>query len=194
MGLDADEAWKALGDAVKPLEDFAAKLEKAVVGFYSEGSLRGDLAKALEKAGLDPQQASQLADEFQSGMREYLDKKKAKRISEIVRKYEPSEKKARVIEDGMIEAIALGGLNEDNIRQAIEAKYGIKSFTAQQIAEMNEMVNDAKDLPSDKLKRQKMIELFDYIQSQNGEDVADIVQSFWYAGVLFDTKTWASVS
>lgn len=191
-GLDAKEAWAAIAKEVKPLEDFAKKLEDTISGFY-QGDLGNDLETALTDSGLDPADAKTLADELRANLADVISTKKAKRLKEIIKVHEKSEKKARAIENAVLEAIVLGGLDDNSIRQAVESKYGIKSFTSQQIAELNKMVMDMKDLPGEGLKRRALTEMQDYIRSVQGRDPMDFVGEMWFASVLSDIKTYGSI-
>lgn len=191
-GLDAKEAWAAIANEVKPLEDFAKKLEDTISGFY-QGDLGNDLETALTESGLDPADAKTLADELRANLADVISTKKAKRLKEIIKVHEKSEKKARAIENAVLEAIVLGGLDDNSIRQAVESKYGIKSFTSEQIAELNKMVMDMKDLPGEGLKRRALSDMQDYIRTIQGRDPLDFVGEVWFASVLSDVKTYGSI-
>lgn len=121
-------------------------------------------------------------------------KAKASRLKQIVRTHVKSAKKARVIENGLLEAITIGGLNDDVIRRKLEEKYGIKSFTNEQITELNQMVMDMKDMPSRGQKFKQMREMMDYIHLHGGIDITSFFAATWYAKVLFSVKTMLSVT
>ncbi len=193
LNIDEKSAWEAVASERASIEKVDADVERAVIGFF-KGSSLGSLSDALVGAGLSKPEADAMAKEISADFKKKADAKVRQRLSTIVRNNEKSEKKAKLIENAVLEAIMLKGLNKPEIKKAIEEKYGIKSFTDREIAELNIMVRDAKDLPSDRLKRAKMIEIMDYVQRKNGEDPIDIIHSFWFASVLSDIKTWGTVA
>ena len=176
-----------------PITDFHNKMLEAIVGFYN-GDIKGDLKTALEKVGLTEQEAIAVSEDFAAQWGAEIARKKASRLKQIVRTHVKSAKKARVIENGLLEAITIGGLNDDVIRRKLEEKYGIKSFTNEQITELNQMVMDMKDMPSRGQKFKQMREMMDYIHLHGGIDITSFIAATWYAKVLFSLKTMLSVT
>lgn len=196
IGLNEKAAYEYLEknhpEIIGPVQDFHDKMLNAVVGFYN-GNLETDLQTALEQIGMSAQEATDVASEFGRTWGVELARKQKTRLGQIIRKHEPSKKKARAIEDGLLEAVVLGGLNDDAIRTAIEEKYGIKTFTNEQINDLNQMVAEMKDLPGQGLKRKALTEINDYIASIKGSTAIDLIHELWFAAVLSDIKTYGSI-
>ncbi len=146
--------------------------------------------KLVKDANLSEEQAAvvakDLSNEFDRLTREAKEK--------ALRKYLPKEKSGgkaakKSLIDTIIEASNVGALSDEQYRDAISEKIGVKSLSAEEAKKITDLASKVQKSKEGFAKSRATQTLLDYISHIEGYSTLDVGMAIWYANILSGLST-----
>jgi hypothetical protein len=147
--------------------------------------------KLVKDANLDPAQAEVVAKDLEKEFDRLTSAAKEKAL----RKYLPREKKSaeRGAKNDLIKTITdasnVGALSDEQYRDAISEKIGVKSMSAEEAKKITELASRVQKAQEGFAKGRATENLLNYVSKIDGYSPLDVGMAIWYANILSGIST-----
>lgn len=183
----------------KGLSDMKVKIADVVKKHFIEAELvKTKLAeKLVSEAGLDGEEAIELANKVRAAFDRIATKKKNQILKDELERLERAknklkgtvEVKTRELYDDIIRLTNLGGFENDQILDLLANKVGTGKLTREQGERLQFLAQKVKEAPQGSPKNEAIQELFNYQANLKGTSKGEVGQAIWYASLLAGYKT-----
>ena len=147
--------------------------------------------KLVKDANIPTEEAEAIRDELKKAMDELTKKAKERALKKYLPKEaKGTEKKAKKgLVDSVIEASNIGALSEDQYRETINEKIGVKSLDDVQAKKLTELADTVQKAPEGFAKGRATEKLLTFINDIKGYSILDVGMAIWYANILSGIST-----
>lgn len=183
----------------KGLKDMKVKISEVVKKHFTEvEDVKTTLAeKLVEEAGLEGEEAADLADKIKDAFDRIATRKKAKilqdeneRLQRATRKLKGTkEVTAKQLHDDIIRLTNLGGFNNEKLLDLLAAKVGTGQLTKEEGVRLQFLAEKVRQAPEGSPKNDAIQDLLNYQANLKGTTTGELSQAVWYASLLAGYKT-----
>ena len=183
----------------KGLRDMNVKIASVVRKHFIEAELvKTKLAeKLVSEAGLEGEEATELANRVMAAFDRIATKKKAKILQDEVENLERAKRKLkgtvevtrRELQDEILKVTNLGGFDNEQLLDILANKVGTGKLTPQEGARLQFLAQRVKEAPEGSPRNEAIQELFNYQANLKGTSKGEVGQAIWYASLLAGYKT-----
>jgi hypothetical protein len=183
----------------KGLRDMNVKIASVVRKHFIEAELvKTKLAeKLVSEAGLEGEEATELANRVMAAFDRIATKKKAKILQDEVENLERAKRKLkgtvevtrRELQDEILKVTNLGGFDNEQLLDILANKVGTGKLTPQEGARLQFLAQRVKEAPEGSPRNEAIQELFNYQANLKGTSKGEVAQAIWYSSLLAGYKT-----
>ena len=183
----------------KGLNDMKVKISEVVKKHFTEvESVKTTLAeKLVEEAGLEGEEATELANKIKDAFDRVATTKKNKILEDELERLKRAARKlngtkevtAKQLHDDIIRLTNLGGFNNTELLDLLAAKVGTGKLTQQEGARLQFLAERVRQAPEGSPKNDAIQDLLNYQANLKGASTGELSQAVWYASLLGGYKT-----
>ena len=183
----------------KGLNDMKVKISEVVKKHFTEvESVKTTLAeKLVEEAGLEGEEATELANKIKDAFDRVATTKKNKILEDELERLKRAARKlngtkevtAKQLHDDIIRLTNLGGFNNTELLDLLAAKVGTGKLTQQEGARLQFLAERVRQAPEGSPKNDAIQDLLNYQANLKGASAGELSQAVWYASLLGGYKT-----
>lgn len=183
----------------KGLNDMKVKISEVVKKHFTEvENVKTTLAeKLVEEAGLEGEEATELANKIKDAFDRVATTKKNKILEDELERLKRAARKlngtkevtAKQLHDDIIRLTNLGGFNNTELLDLLAAKVGTGKLTQQEGARLQYLAERVRQAPEGSPKNDAIQDLLNYQANLKGSSTGELSQAVWYASLLGGYKT-----
>lgn len=158
--------------------------------YDTQNRTKTSLADKLTKdAGLNADEAQAIAKEIIAAFDNLTKAAKEKALKKLLPKDTKKRGKRQELIDQIIQQSNLGGMTDEEYRQAISSKLGVPDITEEQGKKITDLADQVQKAPEGFAKNRATEALLTYVSSLNNLDWKEVGMAIWYANILSGVST-----